>query len=213
MNVRRETEINALYKAMQQVISSTFDIKVPQVNQNSDGVVVLSGRNFIFTYSGALNEKDPANVENIARIRTGIEVSHQLEVPLILNGTALQLPIMKEIARKAADPNVEIIEVNCDRDGQANTKTQIQALMELYKDKLPSSLTCITTGYHALRVSCTLEKHLDSQIGYEVVAMPFAWYPYAVCMAVKGEVARILTYSEKGDIIPTFSLHRPAIRS
>lgn len=190
------------------------------IPEKTDGVVILSAREFVTKGGMIQNYSLPENAENKARIEMGIEVVKQIvakkmhkkietvtnkEVlrhapPLILNGTPKQLPLMHQIALANGFPPEKIELVDCGAVGVANTKTQFEVMNTFFKEKRPSHLTFISSSYHSPRVARTGDKNLDPAIKFDVLAVPFQKFPFQIYQVVRGEVKRIVAYSAKGDI-------------
>lgn len=165
-----------------------------------DAIVALSAPQIVI--DGLIVEKSP---ENIARIKTGIELAiacaQQYDLALnenhlikngptlILNGETEQLPAMVEIAVSMHYPKISL--VNSGDRGKSHTGTQIARLNCHLSDG--ASIIIVTSGYHVPRTTRTADKYLGSRIRFEVVPVPFNVFPYSV-WKIKGEIKKILRY-------------------
>lgn len=181
----------------------------------TSGVVVLSAPPE--KRDNEVIEKTP---ENVARIEYGIEMIKQVVAkkskkpieeitnediikyapPLILNGETEQLPAMSEMAAEAEFPKEKIQLLNSGDRGLSNTKTQFEKMNDDKRFQTAKHFTYITTSYHIPRVTRTADQNLNPDINFEVIGIPLKEFKYDIYRKVRGEVKRILKYSEKGDM-------------
>lgn len=210
-NLTKTARKELIQKEFREALTRT-SLEVPE---HTSGVVVLSGKEFAVDASGNLEIENRDNQENEARIKAAIEISRAVasrnasskDTPseavtlpvLILNGTTRQLPIMRDIALKFGWPEDKIELVDCGPAGSSNTKTQFEAIRGYYEQKRPAHLTFITSDYHVPRAERTANAQLDQASDFEVISAP-SDLPFDVYQTVRGEVRRISSYSDKGDI-------------
>jgi hypothetical protein len=120
--------------------------------------------------------------------------------PIILCGTTEQVPIMQEVALNADFPQEKIIVIDCGKAGTVNTKTQFTMMNEFFAEKNIDHATFVTSDYHVPRTERTGHGSLESEINFDVLSVPHDKNPYNIFKVVRGEVKRIVAYSEKGDI-------------
>lgn len=190
-----------------------------EIPTETEGVVALSAKEFI-KEGEQIDYSHPENAENKARIEIGTEVIKQIVAnktnknideirnedilqhapPLILSGTTEQLPVMKQIVLELGFPIEKVELVDCGASGVGNTKTQFETINKHFVGEKPEHITFITSGYHLPRVTRTGYKNLDPDINFDVIPVPYEKYPYNVFEVVRGEVKRIISYADKGDI-------------
>ena len=214
----RESRHALIQKEFRSILTSNKEIAF---SLRTDGIVVLSGPNVV-RENGEINVASP---ENILRIGLGVELVRQITArksekdidklterdilnyapPLVLNGEAEQLPVMKEIAERFGLPGTKIQLVDAGKRGQANTKTQLEAIAISPQFKNAQHLTFVTSDYHIPRVVRTATATLNPDIDFEIISAPYLRKnPDDVFRLVRGEVRRIETYSKKGDITTTY---------
>lgn len=206
----RQEEIHRLFSEFRdQFMESGY-----AVPEEADAVVVLSAPPE--KHGGEFIEKTD---ENIARVGFAIEVLKKLiaeklktteeireedlkncDIPLILNGETEQLPMMVECAVDFGFPESKLITVDCGKRGVGNTKTQFTTLNHDPKTVQRKHYVFVTTSYHVPRVARTALANLELQQQFDVIGVPLQRYPINIYRKVRGEVRRILTYAEKGDI-------------
>ncbi|MAZ67394.1 hypothetical protein CL652_01335 [bacterium] len=193
-----------------------------EVPVETEAVMVLSAAPSL---EEADERKREGNPENTARIKFGAEVLKLIAAkklnkalddvtmsdlgsgtipPLVLNGETEQLPTMLEIAREMGIPDSHIFQIDSGRRGVSNTKTQFEKTLERIQSGdlgKGSHLTLISSSYHVPRVARTAEAQLPVGVALEVLGVPFEDHPFNVFRTVRGEVRRIETYSDKGDIV------------
>ena len=189
--------------------------------EHTEGVVALSAPHEV-KENGEVIEKTP---ENIARVKHAIDIVKQIASnklgttiekltpsdiinngpPLILNGETEQLSSMKQVAVEENFPMEHIQLMNCGDRGIANTKTQFEIMDSDNRFSNTKHLTLVTSSYHVPRVARTADKNLDTEKEFEVIGTPFEDFEYNIFRKTKGEIKRILTYSEKKDITKFFT--------
>lgn len=120
--------------------------------------------------------------------------------PLLLNGEPEQLPPMQAVALGLGFPEEKITLVDCGPVGTANTKTQFTAMDTDPRFAKVKHWTFISSGYHVPRVARTAAASLDKNKNFDVIGVPLERDDYDVYRKVRGEVKRIVTYADKGDI-------------
>ena len=118
----------------------------------------------------------------------------------ILSGTTEQLPIMKQIVRELGFPMEKLELVDCGASGVGNTKTQFETINSHFAGEKHKHITFVTSDYHVPRVTRTGLKNLNPDINFDVIPVPHGKIPYNVFKVVRGEVKRIISYADKGDI-------------
>jgi uncharacterized SAM-binding protein YcdF (DUF218 family) len=183
-------------------------------HSNTDAVVVLSGR---YDKDAAGNVTREDTEENIARIAFGIESVRRIAAmrtgkpietasfidgpPLVLNGETEQLPMMERVALNLGVPREAMELVDCGRRGVGNTRTQFEVMQQDERFANARNLLFITSGYHVPRVERTAERQLPEQDTYQVIAPPYGYQGHRFnIFTIRGEIRRILAYSQKGDI-------------
>jgi uncharacterized SAM-binding protein YcdF (DUF218 family) len=203
----QEIDIHTL---IQEEFRTFLTSKEYPVDKDTDGVIILSA-----------DSTDTVNTEDQARIEFGISVIKKIvssqtgcglesitnediiqhAPPLIINAETGQLPVFKEFVKRLGYPDNKIVLLDCGRQGEANTKTQFTAIS---KDPVLGklhNLTIITSDYHAPRVTRTANVHLNPDTNFTVIPVPHDQYgDYSVYSKVRGEVKRIVYYTNKGDI-------------
>ncbi|XOU94770.1 MAG: hypothetical protein ACNFW9_01755 [Candidatus Kerfeldbacteria bacterium] len=189
--------------------------------EQTEGVVALSAPPE-FQENGEILEKTS---ENIARVKYSIDIIKQIASnksgisieeltasdiiengpPLILNGETEQLPAMVEIAQEENFPLEHTQQLNCGDRGIGNTKTQFEKMNIDDRYKNTKHLTFVTNSYHVPRVARTADKNLDTNNEFEVIGIPHEEFEYNIFRKTKGEIKRILAYSEKNDITKFFT--------
>ncbi|MFA4930466.1 MAG: NUDIX domain-containing protein [Patescibacteria group bacterium] len=184
--------------------------------QRTDGIVVLSAPPEKCE-DGTFIERTQ---ENEARIKYSFEIIKQIAAEkagmsseeltedqiiqfspkLILNGETEQLQMMVEVAHELGIPDGIIQTFNCGDRGVGNTKTQFTLMDKDPEYTNSKHLTFITTSYHVPRVVRTAEKNLSRTKEFEIIGVPYDQLEYNIYRKAKGEIKRILSYSEKGDI-------------
>jgi uncharacterized SAM-binding protein YcdF (DUF218 family) len=187
---------------------------------NTDAVVVLSGQEFMMR-GDVIDPEHPENIENIARLKMGIEVVREVTADrigkrakdiedddirshgpeLVLDGTTEQLPIMEELVSGFAFPMDKATKVDCGSVGVGNTKTQIEVAREYTAAQGSPHVTFISSAYHVPRIKRTAKAGLDDAVPFDVVHVPNSVIATTQGQ-VRGEVLRIIKYAEKGDITP-----------
>lgn len=190
-----------------------------EIPTKTEGVVILSGGEFI-KEGGRIDYLNPVNAENKTRIEMGIEVIKQIVAhkankdvseiknedilkyapSLVLSGTTEQLPIMRQIVEGMNFPSEKMELVDCGASSVGNTKTQFKTINDHYINQRHNHITFITSDYHVPRVVRTGRKNLNADIDFDVIPVPHEKTPYNVFKIVRGEVKRIISYSDKGDI-------------
>lgn len=209
----RQEYINSLIKEFREVLSrEKFDIP-----ENTDGVVVLSGMYDVV--DGQVIERSH---ENEVRIQFAVELwkSHVAKLAgkdkenitdedvihfgpkFVVNGDELQLDMMVQVAQEYGVPKDKIVVISCGPRGSGNTKTQFEAMSGDPHFSPKSPLTFITSGYHAPRVARTALKTLPDFNNLEVIGVPIDTLSFDVFKKIKGEIKRIISYSQRGDIAP-----------
>lgn len=212
----KEFRHSLIQKEFREILTSPEKIVSPE----TQGVVVLSGA-YLIKENGELEVAIP---ENILRIEFGIEIVKQIVAqksgkgvsqitredilqyapPLILNWETELLPKAKELVVRMGFPEERIEFLDCGKMGEANTKTQFQAINSDHRYQTAKHLTFITSDYHVPRTVRTAVANLASKIDFEVLPTPhLKRASYNVFRKVRGEVRRIQTYSKKGDISRT----------
>ncbi|HLC99825.1 MAG TPA: hypothetical protein VJC11_02585 [Patescibacteria group bacterium] len=179
------------------------------------GVVVLSAPQELRD-----NEVVEKTDENVARIEYSIDLVKQITAkkagkpleevtsqdiiafgpPLILNGETEQLPMMQEVARESGFPEEKVQLLNSGDRGKSNTKTQFERINDDPRYQNTKHFIFVSTSYHIPRVTRTADKNLDQNVNFEVIGVPLDTFDYNVYRKVRGEVKRILSYSERGDV-------------
>ena len=118
--------------------------------------------------------------------------------PLILNGEDEQLPVMSEIARDLGFPAQKIELVDCGKIGEANTQTQFEVMEKNPVNAGVKHWTFVSSSYHVPRVARTALANLSDAKQFDVIGVPLEKYPYDIYRKIRGEVKRIVTYSDKG---------------
>ena len=190
-----------------------------EIPTKTEGVVILSAKEFI-KEGERIDYSHPENLENKARIEMGIEIIKQVVAKkanksvdeienedilqhaptLILSGTTEQLPIMKQIVKESGFSMEKLELVDCGASGVGNTKTQFETIDKHFAGRKPKHLTFITSDYHVPRVARTGDKSLNLDANFDVIPVPHEKTPYNVFKVVRGEVKRIISYADKGDI-------------
>lgn len=190
-----------------------------EIPVKTDGVVILSGKNFIKD-GESIDYSYPENAENKERIEMGIEIIKQIVAKktnksideignedilqhapsLILSGTTKQLPIMKQIVEEMGFPVENLKLVNCEASGISNTKTQFETINNYFAGKKHEHITFITSDYHVPRAVRTGYKNLNQDINFDIIPVPHGKIPYDVFKVVYGEVKKIISYANNGDI-------------
>ena len=107
---------------------------------------------------------------------------------------------MHEIA-KGKIPEGNIIDLDCGKRGEANTKTQFEVINTDPRFRNFDHLTFVSSDYHIPRVSRTAAAQLTPRIYFDVIPVPHEkFHDYSVLKTVRGEVKRIERYSANGDI-------------
>lgn len=186
----------------------------------TEGVVVLSAPHEIDDEGNVIEKTQ----ENISRIKYSIDIIKQIASqktgislneltpediinnapPLILNGETEQLQTMEEIALEEGFPKEHIQLQNCGDRGIANTKIQFEVIDDEDKYQAKKHFTFITSSYHVPRVTRTADANLRVDKEFEVIGVPYENFDYNIYRKAKGEIKRILQYSEKGDITKFF---------
>jgi len=190
-----------------------------EIPTETDGVIILSAKEFI-KEGERIDYSHSENAENKARIEMGIEIIKQVVAKkanksidkienedilqhaplLILSGTTEQLPIMKQIVAELGFPMEKLELVDCGASGVGNTKTQFETINSHFAGKNIKHITFVTSDYHIPRVVRTGHKSLNSDVNFDVIPVPHGKIPYNVFKVVRGEVKRIISYADKGDI-------------
>lgn len=158
-----------------------------KIDPKTQVVVVLSGESF-WDVQGMPIER--AGIENWVRVAFGIDVAKQIasrrakkpsfllteaEIKkagpfLVLNGETEQLPILEEMALNLNFPSSKIILVDCGKQGQANSKTQMQAINRDLSTF--GTMILVTSDYHVPRVARTADAQLLSTMNFRVLSAP-----------------------------------------
>lgn len=190
-----------------------------EVPTKTKGVIVLSAGEFI-KEEERIDYSRPENSENKARIEMGIEIIRQVVAKkanksideienkdilqhaptLILSGTTEQLPIMKQIVEELGFSKEKLELVDCGASGVGNTKTQFETINSHFARKKDTHITFVSSDYHIPRIVRTGHKVLNQKINFDVIPVPHEKIPYNVFKVVRGEVKRIISYANKGDI-------------
>ena len=190
-----------------------------EIPTETDGVIILSAKEFI-KEGERIDYSHSENAENKARIEMGIEIIKQVVAKkanksideianedilqhaptLILSGTTEQLPIMKQIVVGLSFPMEKLELVDCGASGVGNTKTQFETINSHFAGKNIKHISFVTSDYHMPRVARTGHKSLNSNVNFDVIPVPHGKIPYNVFKVVRGEVKRIISYADKGDI-------------
>ena len=200
------------------ILSSQENLNTDAIEaiKQTDAIVALSAAP-IKEANGEIIEDSP---ENVARVDVSIELIYEVTARrlnksisdltdedvvkhgphLVLDGETEQLNAMMEIAKSAGFPG-KIVGLDCGKRGEANTKTQFQAINTDLRFANTNHLTFVTSDYHIPRVSRTAAAQLTPRIYFDVIAVPHdRYHEYDVYKTVKGEVERIVKYSQTGDI-------------
>jgi hypothetical protein len=188
--------------------------------EKTDAVMVLAAPP---TQTGpTANYAQEDNPENVARIRLAIEVCKKVAAKklnkdleqinkedfrsgvmplLVLNAESERLAMMKKISVEEFHFPPEMVrELNCGPVGIANTKTQFEVFNGDPEFSKFSHVTLITNAYHSPRAARTASMNLPPNIGFDVIGVPLKDFKSNVLRKVLGEIKRILSYTEKGDI-------------
>jgi len=189
-----------------------------EIPDNADGVVVLSAPPALEFQEVDRREKTP---ENISRIDFAFDIWKQIAArkfhkkldeldeedlkdsslpPFVLNGETEQLGPMREIAMALGVPPEKIYSVDSGKRGASNTKTQF---VETGRDGhlgQAKHLIFVSSSYHVPRVTRMGDMNLPKEMHFDVIGVPYDQFSYDIRRKVRGEVKRIVAYSEKGDI-------------
>lgn len=189
-----------------------------EISENTDAIMVLSASPRGWHTKDNIQEDHP---EDTARIKFSIEVYKEFVAkklkkpieeiatedlksddlpPLVLNGATEQLHMMERIALSLGFPREKIILFNCGDHAVANTKTQFTLLAQNRSTEKFKNIVVISTSYHMPRVARTATVSLPKDVNFDVLGVPVKDFPFNVYRSVKGEVKRIINYSQKGDI-------------
>lgn len=187
-----------------------------KIDPKTQIVVVLSGESFWDENNIPIER---AGIENWVRVAFGIDVvkyiaSKRAKKPsflltqeeidrfgpfLCLNGETEQLPILEEMATGLNFPCTRIIPMDCGKQGYANSKTQMHAIN---RDLPPDSrLVIVTSDYHVPRARRTADVQLLPSMSFTVLSAPhYAAEQYPWMKFIRGEIGRVIRYTQTGDI-------------
>lgn len=203
------SEWEVRHHLIQKEFRTVLEEQAYQINYNTSGVVVLSADSIEY-----VNDEDRIRldfgieiIKNIVGKKLGKNTDNvtpqdmeKVGPLLILNAEVEQLPLMQTYLNEKLFPDSKIHSITCGLRGEANTKTQILALNDDSKLQDCKHVIVITSSYHIPRVRRTTAACLGANINYDVVSVPINRYPYNVFRKVRGEVRRIMDYSDSGDI-------------
>lgn len=220
MGIEGEYQRSARQERVRQIVQefrqelTTHEYKLPPT---TEAVVVLSAAPEIID-----GEEVQESRENVVRIEMAIEVIKQFTAkkleksieevtiedclefgpPLVLNCGHTQIKAMQDVAERLGYPKEKTVWENCGLPTGVNTKTNFQAMADNPRWQTAEHLTYVTNAYHVPRVARTAAATLPKTINAEIIGVPMTRHPIDVFRKVRGEVKRIITYSDKGDIQP-----------
>lgn len=196
-----------------------LEAKEYDLPKNSDHIVVLSAPALPEFKANPVGHEE--NSENEARIRIGVEIFQQIaadragkpiedlteedyknpSLPMfVLSGEPERLPSMEETALHMGIPKEKVYLSDCGALGICNTKTQFE---EIAKDKNLSDakqIAIVSSAYHIPRVARTASSELADGVDFDAIGVSMKDFPFDVYKKVRGEIKRIVHYSNKGDI-------------
>ena len=189
-----------------------------EIPYDTEAIMVISAPPNL---NGKTKEEIEETLENVKRIDLGIEIykkiiaqklnknisdinqedlKNKLSPLLVLNGDTEQLVMMERVTLSRSFPLEKIKLINCGDRSIANTKTQFEKTAEDPIVGKFKHITFITTSYHIPRLARTASVLLPKNQNFEIIGIPYKDYPFDIYKKVKGEVKRIINYSQKGDI-------------
>lgn len=183
------------------------------VNPETEAVMALSGPPDLDESRNAQGtEENTARVEYAADVlkevtahrvgkRTDQVTAEDIQAHgplLLLNGEIEQLPIMRELALEHDIPPANIRLIDCGHVGEANTRSHFTALNNDPSYKNLKHMSLVSSSYHAPRVARVALANSPETRNFDVVGVPTDRFQYDVYRKVRGEIRRILNYSEQG---------------
>ncbi|WKZ26169.1 MAG: ElyC/SanA/YdcF family protein [Candidatus Paceibacterota bacterium] len=167
--------------------------KAYELPDNVQAIVNLIG-------AGKKCAEDVSRTGHVARLVSQIGATGSGLPVVFLNGESEELENMVELAVQADIPPQIIRLQDCGRKGEANTKTQFQALKADLESYALSRIVLVTSTYHVPRVARTAVKHLPPSVWFTVVSDLNDIELYDWEERVGSEIERIIRYVAKGDI-------------
>ncbi len=176
---------------------------------STDALVFLSGPRIDNSGTPAV-ESSLENISRIALSKAGLDQLMESNktkgkegTPLpdvVINAATEQIQGLKELCLEAGIPEERIKILDCGNWGSANTKTQFEVWINYAKQNNKKHPVFISSSYHVPRISRTAAKILPQEMDFEIAGASLPEEALNVFRVVRGEIGRIIKYSEKGDI-------------